>query len=136
MKARPYLSLVKTQNKPSGFYSSSVVRGFEIKSDEPITHQGTNKAPAPFDYLNISLSTCTVNYLRTITSKKEIETGDISVKVKLYENEAKEVCFDRIITLENEITRQQKEYLLAQSEKTPVTKILKKGHSISTVFSK
>lgn len=136
MKTQPHLSLVKTNNESSGFYATTVVRGFEIPSDEPEIHNGTNLAPAPLDYLNTSLASCTASYLRAITNKKGIDVGTIVVKVKIYPNNNEHFIFERTIILEKaSLNDELIEYLKKRVEETPITKILKRGHTINTSFT-
>lgn len=128
---KSHLSLIRTSNNKK-YLTESKVRGFKIDSDEPQTIGGTGLAPSPVDLLNAALSSCTAMYLRNKANKEPIDTGVISVKIKVTRNEDKSFHFDRKISFENKINDLQKELLLKFSEKTPITKALKGNNTIST----
>ncbi len=124
MNIQTHLSLAKVKSNSNSFQSVSKVRDFIMLIDEPITKGGTNQSPAPLDYLTTALGGCTVNYLKYKAQKKGIDTGEIMVKVKLLQIENDNSSFKREIKFEKTLKNHQKEYLLLQSKKTPVTLVL------------
>lgn len=134
MEIKPHISLAKATNKSPNLLTNTIIRNFQIDSDEPIDRGGQNLAPTPFDLLNSALASCTSIYLRVISNKNNINTGTIVIKIKISLQEDKNLLFDRTITIEKEITKEQKEFLLEQSNFSPTTIILKKGNTINTTL--
>ena len=131
---KQHLSLVKASNAKD-YYTVCKVRQFTIIADEPITIEGTDLGPSPFDLLNVSLASCTAIYLRTIINKYNILTGTIGIKIIIYLQEDKSLLFDRTITIEKQISEDERAYILEQSNFSPTTIVLKKGNTINTRLS-
>lgn len=127
----PHLSLVKTSNVEN-LFTVSKVRQFTLNSDEPLMSKGTDLAPSPFDLLNASLASCTAIYLRLFAQKKNIEIGEISIKIKIKKTENNEFLFERTISFENEISTEDKELVLEAVNDTPVTKIIRLSQPVET----
>ena len=127
----PHLSLVRAVNTEN-FYTMSKVRQFTLAADESIRVGGTDLGPSPFDFLNVSLASCTAMYLRSKSRHYKIDTGEIVVKIKMIKNESAEIVFERTITFENELNQAQKLTLLDEAAITPVTKIVANSHQITT----
>lgn len=136
MEIKPHISLAQAINHSPNLLTNVVVRGFQIDSDEPIDHGGQNTAPSPFDLLNSALASCTAIYLRTIINKYNIITGTLVIKIKISLQEDKTLLFDRTITIEKEISEEQKAFLLEKSNFSPTTIALKKGNTINTKINK
>ena len=134
MKIKPHISLAKATNKSPDLLTNIIIRNFQIDSDEPIDRGGQNLAPTPFDLLNSALVSCTSIYLRVISNKNNINTGTIMIKIKISLQEDKSLLFDRTITIEKEITKEEREFLLEQSNFSPTTIILKKCNTINTTL--
>lgn len=132
MNSKSHISLIKSVNKSPDLFTTSVVRGFQIDADEPLDHGGQNRAPTPFDLLNSALVSCTSIYLRSIINKNAIDTGAISIKIKITINEDNSFLFDRRILIEKKISEEHKAFLLEQSNFSPTTIVLKKGNTIIT----
>tara|TARA_B110000503_G_scaffold80415_1_gene123228 strand:- start:48 stop:455 length:408 start_codon:yes stop_codon:yes gene_type:complete len=132
MNSKTHISLIKTVNNSPNLFTTSIIREFKIEADEPIDHGGQNLAPTPFDLLNSALASCTCIYLRIIATKYKIDTGDISIRIKISKNEDKSFLFDRKITIEKEINEEQKNFLLEKSNFSPTTIVLKGGNTIVT----
>ena len=131
MKVKEHLSLIHTTNSQK-YYSVSKVRHFDIFSDEPQTNGGKDLAPAPLDLLNASLSSCTAMYLRIFAEREKIETGEISVKIKVTKDENGIFLFERTISFEKEINEEDRMFFLNKSQQTPMTKMIMNSQSILT----
>ena len=128
---KPHLSLVKASNEKD-YYTVCKVRQFTIIADEPVTIEGTDLGPSPFDLLNVSLASCTSMYLRTQAKKHQIDTGEIVVKTKIVKEEDTSLTFDRQITFANVLNEEEKLILLDASKNTPVTKVISSSQKIET----
>ena len=54
-------------------------RGFTVMADQPKDYGGDDTAPTPFDYLLISLGTCTAFYILAYCQNKNIPTDKIRI---------------------------------------------------------
>ena len=128
---KQHLSLVKASNAKD-YYTVCKVRQFTIIADEPITIEGTDLGPSPFDLLNVSLASCTAMYLNKQAKKHQIDTGEIVVKTKIVKEEDTSLTFERHITFANQVKEQDKQILLEASKNTPVTKVISNSQKIET----
>jgi fermentation-respiration switch protein FrsA (DUF1100 family) len=53
------------------------VSGFELTVDEPVSHGGANRGPAPYDLLMASLGACTVVTLKMYAERKQRTLADL-----------------------------------------------------------
>jgi putative redox protein len=130
---KPHLSLVKSSNSKD-YFTLSTVRQFTVVSDEPIGIEGTDLGPSPFDLLNISLASCTAMYIRKQAKKRQIDIGEINVKIKISKGEEEAFLFERIISFENKLSQGEKLFLEEESKNTPVTKIITNSQQIKTII--
>jgi putative redox protein len=110
--------------------------GHEILADENAEHMGADKGPQPYELLASALVACTCMTLRMYAQRKEWNTGEIKVEVKIkYNNENKSTIFERHIFFENELKKEQKERLLTIANKCPVHNILTSNIRVQTALS-
>ena len=64
---------------PGGQKVSAHMRGFEIKTDQPLTAGGENSAPTPFEYFLSSLATCAGIYVLNFFLERELSTEGLEV---------------------------------------------------------
>lgn len=115
--------------------------------DEPVEIGGLNKGPTPYDLLCGALASCTSITLRLYANRKEWDVTRIRVEVK-HSKEYKEDCencdklsdkvdtFERNISLEGNLTDEQKQRLLEIANKCPVHKTLESDKIINTSLTK
>jgi putative redox protein len=130
---KPHLSFVKSSNTKD-YYTVSTVRQFAIIADEPIAIEGTDLGPSPLDLLNISLASCTTMYIRKQAKKRQIDIGEINVKIKIVKSEDDDLLFERYISFGKNISEEDKLFLEEESKKTPVTKIIANCQQIKTTI--
>lgn len=83
-----------------GLKTRSIIRGFELVSDEPKNKFGTNTAPAPLEIFISSISSCILStFIRTIV-KARINIDDCVIDIKAYSDsmENKEILSNATIT--------------------------------------
>ena len=119
--------------------------GHTLFVDEPVNVGGDNKGPGPYDLLLASLGACTSITLRLYAEHKNIPLDKVKVTLtheKIY-NEDLINCMDknerldliyRMITVEGDLTSEQKEGLLRIAEKCPVHKTLSQPSVIKTTL--
>ena len=84
-----------------GLKTRSIIRGFEVETDEPKSHFGTNTAPAPVEVFISSIGSCLLSTYIWSVLKARVTINDCTVDVKAYtdNNEKKEKLSNVEITL-------------------------------------
>ena len=67
-----------------GLKTRSIIRGFEIETDKPKLHFGTNTAPAPMEVFISSLGACLLSTFVWASLKSRVTIQDCVVDVKAY----------------------------------------------------
>ncbi len=113
-------------------------------ADEPTSFGGNNYGPSPYEFLSAGLASCTVMTLQMYARRKNWPLDDVVCHVN-YTKEHMEDCeqcddksakidtFTREITLEGNLTSEQKEKLLQIADKCPVHKTL---HTQTQIITK
>lgn len=96
--------------------------------DEPVSVGGTDTAPAPDEYLEAALASCTAITLRMYANRKQWAIEQIEVVVKLDRKEG-QTYFTRSIRILGNISAEEKERLLQIAKACPVSKTLS-GNSV------
>lgn len=58
------------------------IRGFTVKTDQPVHQGGTNTAPTPFDYFLASIAACAGFYALAFCRERGIPTDNIRIAVR------------------------------------------------------
>jgi len=84
-----------------GLKTQSIIRGFEVETDEPKSHFGTNTAPAPVEIFISSIGACLLSTFAWSVMKARVSIQDCTVDVKAHtdNNEKKEKVSKAMITL-------------------------------------
>lgn len=105
--------------------------GKTIFADEPEEVGGTDSAPAPGEFLLISLASCTAITLRMYADRKKWDVTKIRVEVASQKLEFK-MQFIREISLEGNLDDEQRQRLLQIANSCPVHKTLTSPIEINT----
>ena len=135
---------VITRIGKSGYVTEIMAAGHGLVADEPVSLGGTDKGPAPFDFLMAGLGTCKAMTLRMYSDRKQWPLEAVTVKLNHKKIDAAdcETCqtkegrldqFDCEIDLSGELDDQQKQRLLQIADRCPVHRTL---HSEIVVKSK
>jgi putative redox protein len=120
----------------NGKFEQSVIIGkHRLLADEPVSAGGNGAGPNPYDYLLAGLGACTSMTIRLYADHKMLPLKHISVRLthdKIHasdcENcETKEGKIDRIdreVTLEGDLTAEQRARLMEIADKCPVHRTL------------
>jgi putative redox protein len=104
-----------------------------LTADEPKALGGGGTGPGPFDLVLSGLGACTVITLRMYAERKQWPVRAISADLKILRNEEKfEV--ERSVTLDGDLSDDQRARFADIVERTPVTLALKSGMAIRTTF--
>jgi putative redox protein len=115
-------------------YKTEVEVGSHIAwVDEPIEVGGTDMAPAPSEFLEVSLASCTAITLRMYADRKGWPVERISVEVNLVK-EDKLTRFERRVSLTGEVNEEQRQRLLQIANACPVHKVLTNPIAVNTTL--
>lgn len=111
-----------------GRYQQEVIAGqHHLLAGEPAELGGDDAGPAPFDYLMAGLGACTSITLRMYAERKGLPLRQVSVDLSLHKVEVDGVarhCIHRQITLDGELSAEQRQRLLEIANKCPVHRAL------------
>lgn len=110
-----------------------VATGHHLVADEPEDVGGTNEGPAPGQYLQLSLASCTAITVRMYADRKQWPLEKIRVEVDTEKIEGKTV-FKRQVFLEGNLAEDQRERLLQIANACPIHKTLTNPIEVQTVL--
>jgi putative redox protein len=111
-----------------GRYQQEVVAGeHRLLADEPTSLGGGDAGPAPFDMVMAGLGACTAITLRMYAERKGLALRRVSVELerdKVGDDGATRDRIVRTITLEGDLTAEQRARLLEIAGKCPTARVL------------
>ena len=114
-------------------YAQSIVTaGFTLLADEPVGGGGQNAGPAPYSLLLASLGACTAITLKMYADRKGWDIGALKVSLTLSRDAEGGTFIDRTLDSDAKLEEEQWLKLLDIASKTPVTRTLLAGASITT----
>lgn len=121
-------SVVVVSENGLGRYQQAVQAGqHALIADEPASIGGADAGPAPFDFIMAGLGACTSMTLRMYAERKALPLTRVSVALSHDKVEIDGVMRDRIhrdITLEGDLSAEQRQRLLEIANKCPVHRAL------------
>ncbi|MGB0347309.1 MAG: OsmC family protein [Balneolaceae bacterium] len=133
------------KNEP--FKTTLTAGKHQLIADEPAHLEGgLDQGPDPYDYLLMSLGSCTVITMKMYASRKKWELGDIFIELRHHKNHVEdcENCeksnakidfIEKEIILKGELTESQQQKLLEISKKCPVHRTLLNENRIESTLS-
>lgn len=138
---------ILVQESGKGKFSQEIIIGNHVlEADEPIINGGNDLGPSPYDFLLTALGCCTSMTLRMYADLKKIPLKNIIVRLtheKIYakdcagfeENQSKIDSIQRNITLEGDLSEEQRTKLLEIANKCPVHRTLTSKILINTTLN-
>lgn len=122
-----------------GRYQQSVTAGeHRLVADEPASMGGGDAGPAPFDFVMAGLGACTSMTLRMYAERKGLALTGIRVALNHEKVEIDDVqrdCIHRTITLDGELSTEQRQRLMEIANKCPVHRALSQSFMLDCVLS-
>jgi len=129
-----------------GFRTEVVAGGHALLADEPLSVGGTDMGPSPYDLLSAALATCTTMTLKMYASLKKIDLRSVTVAVSHGKVHAEDCAdcegaagkideFRRALTLDGELTKEQRQRMLEIADRCPVHKTLHGEIKVRTTLS-
>ncbi|HJW26124.1 MAG TPA: OsmC family protein [Rhodocyclaceae bacterium] len=121
-----------------GRYQQDIIVGdrHRLVADEPVEVGGDDMGPAPFDFLLASLGACTSMTVRMYAQRKEWPLKQVQVAVRLDKREDesghKVERIERVITLEGDLSDEQRQRLLEIANKCPTHRFLQQPARIDS----
>jgi putative redox protein len=121
-----------------GFQTEVVARSHHLVADEPVALGGTDGGPTPYEYLLMSLASCTAMTLRMYANRKSwpLERAEVSLRQMRSHERDCQTCateavgierIERRIELEGPLNDEQRKRLLMIAERCPVKQTFEKG---------
>jgi putative redox protein len=117
-------------------YAQDIQTGRHVLvADEPEARGGSDAGPGPYEILLAALGACTSITLRMYAERKGWDVGRISVDLGFFkEGDADRI--ERTLRFGKVLSEEQRARLLEIAGKTPVTKTMMHGTSISTTLER
>jgi uncharacterized OsmC-like protein/alpha/beta superfamily hydrolase len=141
----PVGDVVRVRETGHGRYQQEiVVDGHRLLADEPASVGGDGTGPSPYDYLSAALGACTTMTLRMYAEHKQLDLPRVSVDVshgKLHAKDCKDCGegregridrFERVLSVDGDVSEQLRGKLLEIAGKCPVHKTLEKSSVVVT----
>ena len=121
---------VVVRENGQGRYQQEVISGeHRFVADEPVSVGGADAGPTPFDFLMAGLGACTSMTLRMYAERKGLALTRISVSLthdKVEVDGEKRDRIRRTLTLDGELTPEQRARLVEIAGRCPVARALSK----------
>lgn len=126
---------VVATTRTGGFRTDMTVGQFRMAADEPASFGGTNTGPTPYGLLSAALAACTTMTLQMYARHKKIELEAATVRVRHLRIHADDCSdcetadgrideFRRTLTLEGDLTEEQRSRMLEMADRCPVHRTL------------
>ena len=104
----------------------------DLQTDEPVALGGKGLGPAPFDLYLASLSACTAITLRMYAERKGWDLGEFRAELQAEMDDDGHLHVNRILHASGPLDDAQWQRLLEVAAKTPVTKVMREGATITS----
>jgi putative redox protein len=120
---RPMSRVASVENHPEPFRSQAAVGPHRVVLDVDTKAGGADFGPDPHELLYTALAACTSITVDMVARRKQIPVTRIHVAVA-GETEAGTLRLSRTVTLDGDLTAEQRAFLLGIAEKCPIHKVL------------
>src|SRR5882724_10455204 len=109
-------------------YAVAITAGHHaLTADEPKSIGGGDSGPSPFALVASGLGACTAITLRMYAERKQWPLRGLTVALTVVKAADDALQIERSVTLEGDLSAEQRARLAEIAEKTPVTKALRTG---------
>jgi putative redox protein len=127
---------VLVEETRNGKFEQAIIAGpHRYLADEPVSVGGNGSGPSPYDYLLAALGACTSMTIRLYAELKKLPLEHVSVHLKhdkihaidcenCESNEGKIDRIDRVVTLQGDLSPEQRVKLMEIADKCPVHRTL------------
>ena len=116
-------------------YSVAIRTGrHDLVADERPVLGGQDTGPSPYEFLLSGLAACTAITLRMYAKRKQWDLRRVHLDLRFIRS-GQDSHIERSITVEGELSDDQRDRLANVAERTPVTLTLKAGVTIETTLS-
>lgn len=119
----------------NGPYGQFVTSGRHVMgADEPESVGGRDTGPDPYEFVLAGLGACTAMTIRMYADRKSIPVKRVAVQLRHLQRASAgrdiKDKFERTITLEGDLSPEQRQTLLEIADRCPVSKTLKQSSEI------
>jgi putative redox protein len=129
------VTVVESGNGPYGQFITS---GHHVLgADEPVELGGRDTGADPFELLLAALGACTVMTIRMYASRKGLRLDRINVQLRHVQRASGSAIkdrFERVISLDGQLSLEERQHLLTIAERCPVSQTLKRSSDISSLL--
>ena len=130
------VTVVESGNGPYGQFITS---GHHVLgADEPVELGGRDTGADPFELLLAALGTCTAMTIRMYAKRKGLRLDRVSVQLRHVQRAAGSDIkdrFERIISLDGQLSTEERQHLLTIAERCPVSQTLKRSSDITSLLA-
>ncbi len=125
----------------NGFLQDIQSGPHHLLADEPAKHGGSNKGLSPYGLVSAGLGACTSMTIRMYARRKGWPLTGVSVDISHAKEHAADAAdpadgkvdhFERLIRLEGDLSKDQRDRLLEIADKCPVHRTLERSSTITT----
>lgn len=119
---------------PERYVTTLSTRDLEWTADEPVDLGGTNAGPTPIEQLLGALGGCILVTITLYTDRKKwpLENAKVVVRAET-DKTSKLLGFEYELTLEGDLSDEQRQRIHAISHKCPVHQVLESGAKVVSV---
>lgn len=120
-------TLTVAENGLGRYQQTIAVGSHRLVADEPLTAGGESAGPAPYELLLAALGACTSMTLRMYAERKNLPLAHVHVALSHSKVDQEGTRVDRIvrvITLDGELSDEQRQRLLEIANKCPIYRTL------------
>jgi putative redox protein len=130
------ITVVESGNGPYGQFITS---GHHVLgADEPIELGGRDTGADPYELLLAALGTCTAMTIRMYANRKGLRLNRVSVQLRHVQRAAGSDIkdrFERVISLDGELSTEERRHLLTIAERCPISQTLKRSSNITSLLA-
>jgi putative redox protein len=130
------VTVVESGNGPYGQFITS--GRHVLGADEPLDLGGRDTGADPFELLLAALGACTAMTIRMYANRKNLRLERVSVQLRHVQRASgRDVKdrFERVISLDGQLSTEERQHLLAIAERCPVSQTLQRGSEVSSLLA-